>query len=77
VVAAAGGGEGAGERKRVLILGGTGRVGSSTAVALLRLDPHLEIVVGSRSQDSYTAAVKKRPDLKGARFEKVGLFCWR
>jgi len=60
-----------GDSKRVVILGGTGRVGSSTAVALLRIDPHLEIIVGSRSQDSYTAAVKKRPDLKGAKFEKV------
>ena len=71
VVAAAGEASAGQERKKVVILGGTGRVGSSTAVALLRLDPHLDVVVGSRSRESYAAAVKKRPDLNGATFEEV------
>ena len=71
VVAAAGEASDKQERRKVVILGGTGRVGSSTAVALLRLDPHLDIVVGSRSRESYAAAVKKRPDLNGAKFEEV------
>ncbi|XP_052291004.1 uncharacterized protein LOC102624564 isoform X2 [Citrus sinensis] len=34
---------------RVLVLGGTGRVGGSTAVALSKLCPDLQIVVGSRN----------------------------
>lgn len=59
------------ERTKVVILGGTGRVGSSTAVALLRKDPHLDVVVGSREQDSFNRAVKKRPKLDKARFEQV------
>ena len=34
----------------VLILGGTGRVGGSTAVALSKLSPHLQIHVGGRNR---------------------------
>ena len=60
-----------GSKKKVVILGGTGRVGSSTAVALLKKDPSLEIVVGSRERSSFDKAVKKRPKLASARFEKV------
>lgn len=60
-------------KKKVVVLGGTGRVGSSTAVALLKKDPTLDVVVGSRSPDSFSKAVKKRPRLEGARFEQVTL----
>ena len=63
--------EGGKAQKRILVLGGTGRVGSSTAVALLRKDPSLQVVVASRSQASYDAAVKKRPKLVAAKFEQV------
>lgn len=35
---------------RVLVLGGTGRVGGSTAVALSKLCPKLRIVVGGRNR---------------------------
>ena len=57
--------------KKIVILGGTGRVGSSTAVALLKKDPTLEVVVGSRERSSFDRAVKKRPKLADARYEKV------
>ena len=63
--------EGSNGHKRILVLGGTGRVGSSTAVALLRKDPSLQVIVASRSRASYYAAVKKRPKLAAAKFEKV------
>lgn len=35
---------------RVLVLGGTGRVGGSTATALSKLCPKLRIVVGGRNR---------------------------
>lgn len=35
---------------RVLVLGGTGRVGGSTATALSKLCPKLKIVVGGRNR---------------------------
>ena len=61
----------AGEHRKVLILGGTGRVGASTASALLRKCPDAEIILASRSTKSYEAAVRKRPELANA---KVKLF---
>ncbi|KAJ4724348.1 Saccharopine dehydrogenase [Melia azedarach] len=42
---------------RVLVLGGTGRVGGSTAVALSKLCPELQIVVGSRNREKGAAMV--------------------
>ena len=59
-------------KQRIVILGGTGRVGSSTAVALLKKDPTLEVIVGSRERSSFDKAVKKRPELANAQFKKVG-----
>ena len=50
----------------MLILGGTGRVGSSTASALLRRRPDVEVILASRSRESYDAAIKKRPELANA-----------
>lgn len=59
------------DSRTVVVLGGTGRVGSSTAVALLQKDPSLHVVVASRSRESFGAAVKKRPQLAKAEFREV------
>ncbi|PPR98952.1 hypothetical protein GOBAR_AA21708 [Gossypium barbadense] len=42
---------------RVLVLGGTGRVGGSTATALSKLCPDLRIVVGGRNREKGAAMV--------------------
>ncbi|KAF3794534.1 hypothetical protein EJ110_NYTH07385 [Nymphaea thermarum] len=47
------------ERSRVLILGGTGRVGGSTAVALSKLCPSLRISVAGRNREKGAALVSK------------------
>ncbi|KAL0419543.1 UNVERIFIED_CONTAM: hypothetical protein Sradi_1367800 [Sesamum radiatum] len=44
---------------RVLILGGTGRVGGSTALALSKFCPDLRIIVGGRNRDKGAAMVTK------------------
>ena len=44
---------------RVLILGGSGRVGGSTAIALSNLSPQLQIVVGCRNREKGAAMVDK------------------
>ncbi|CAD5315133.1 unnamed protein product [Arabidopsis thaliana] len=44
---------------RVLVLGGTGRVGGSTATALSKLCPELKIVVGGRNREKGEAMVAK------------------
>ncbi|KAG8388969.1 hypothetical protein BUALT_Bualt02G0180500 [Buddleja alternifolia] len=44
---------------RVLILGGTGRVGSSTAIALSKFCPHLRIVIAGRNRDKGAEMVSK------------------
>ena len=46
-------------------------MGSSTAVALLEKDPSLQVQVASRSRESYSNAVKKRPQMASARFVQV------
>lgn len=38
------------QNSRILILGGTGRVGGSTALALHKLCPHLRLVVAGRNR---------------------------
>lgn len=38
------------KNSRILILGGTGRVGGSTAIALSKFCPDLRIVVGGRNR---------------------------
>lgn len=38
------------KNSRVLILGGTGRIGGSTAIALSKLCPDLNIIVGGRNR---------------------------
>lgn len=59
--------------KNVVIIGGTGRVGSSTASALIKSFPDLNVTIASRSTDSHKAAVERRPDLKAAGFKAVDI----
>ena len=54
-----------GKGKKLLIIGGTGRVGSSTAASLVQTHPNLTIILGTRGQEGYDAAVKNRPSLEG------------
>ncbi|GAB2277048.1 hypothetical protein Dimus_011757 [Dionaea muscipula] len=49
----------ANKSSRVLILGGTGRVGGSTAVALSKLSPDLQILVGGRNREKGAAMTNK------------------
>ncbi|KAF6152912.1 hypothetical protein GIB67_039619 [Kingdonia uniflora] len=44
---------------RVLVLGGTGRVGGSTAIALSKLSPDHRIIIGGRNRDKGAAMVAK------------------
>ena len=60
-----------GKDKTLLIIGGTGRVGASTAAALTATHPNLKIVLGSQNQASYDDAVQNRPELKGLEFKVV------
>ena len=60
-----------GKGKKLLIIGGTGRVGSSTAASLRQTHPNLTITLGSQSKESYDAAVKNRPALHGLEFRKL------
>ena len=60
-----------GKGKTLLIIGGTGRVGASTAAALTETHPNLKIVLGSQNQASYDDAVNNRPELKGLGFKVV------
>ncbi|KAF5184739.1 Saccharopine dehydrogenase [Thalictrum thalictroides] len=47
------------KNSRVLILGGTGRVGGSTALALSKLSPDLHLLVGGRNRENGDALVSK------------------
>jgi hypothetical protein len=51
---------------KVVLIGGTGRVGSSTASNLLRTIPEAEIYLGSRTRETFEAALQRRPDLSKA-----------
>lgn len=51
---------------KVVVLGGTGRVGASTAAALLNAVPSAQISLASRTQKSYDAAISRRPELRPA-----------
>ncbi|KAL9455119.1 hypothetical protein AB3S75_010515 [Citrus x aurantiifolia] len=57
---------------RVLVLGGTGRVGGSTAVALSKLCPDLQIVVGSRNREKGAAMVSTLG--KNSEFAEVNIY---
>ncbi|KAK9154784.1 hypothetical protein Sjap_002264 [Stephania japonica] len=56
---------------RVLILGGTGRVGGSTALALTNLSPDLRILVGGRNREKGAALVAKLGE--GSEFAEVDI----
>ncbi|GLI71627.1 hypothetical protein VaNZ11_016899 [Volvox africanus] len=58
---------------RVVVIGGTGRVGSSTASALIKEFPNLKITLASRSDASYQAAISRRPELSKASFQHVDI----
>ena len=60
-----------GKGKKLLIIGGTGRVGSSTAASLRETHPNLEITLGSQSREKYDAAIEHRPSLKGLAYKVV------
>lgn len=59
-----------GQRKQhVLILGGTGRVGSSTAASLLQQrKDSIRVSLSGRRQEGYDAAVANRPELQDTDF---------
>ena len=57
----------------VVVLGGTGRVGASTAAALLKAVPSAKISLASRKQESYDAAVERRPELRPATRRSVDI----
>lgn len=48
----------------ILVLGGTGRVGSSTAASLINHIPNASISLASRNKESYEEAIARRPELK-------------
>lgn len=60
-----------GKGKKLLIIGGTGRVGSSTAASLVQTHPNLTIILGTRGQEGYDAAVANRPSLEGLEYRIV------
>ena len=57
----------------VVVLGGTGRVGSSTAAALLNAVPSAQVSLASRNQESYNAALTRRPELRPATRRSVDI----
>lgn len=59
------------EGKRVLILGGTGRVGSSAAEALLTAAKGIKVEVASRSEESYKSSIARRPALSQTEFIRL------
>ncbi|KAK9837667.1 hypothetical protein WJX74_002531 [Apatococcus lobatus] len=59
--------------KRIVVIGGTGRIGSSTAAALLKYLPSCSLVVASRSAASFEAVKKRRPELGQIPFEEVDI----
>lgn len=60
-------------RKKVVVLGGTGRVGSATAASLIENFKQYDITVASRSQQSFDNILEIRPGLKGARFAQCDI----
>eukprot|EP00892_Ulva_mutabilis_P008194 jgi/Ulvmu1/5747/UM025_0001.1 len=58
---------------KILLLGGTGRVGSSTAASLLQLTPQHYITLAGRRKEGYQEAVKRRPVLDATRFEQIDI----
>ncbi|KZV56468.1 hypothetical protein F511_08366 [Dorcoceras hygrometricum] len=59
------------KNSRILVLGGTGRVGGSTALALSKFCPDLRIVIGGRNRDKGAAMVSKLGN--GSEFSEVDI----
>jgi len=49
---------------RIVLIGGTGRVGASTASALLQTVPDSKLILGSRTVQSYKNTLERRPELR-------------
>lgn len=60
-------------KKKVVVLGGTGRVGSATAASLIENFKQYDITVASRSQKSFENIMTIRPGLKGAHFAQCDI----
>ena len=58
---------------RVLIIGGTGRVGRSAALSLLKTDPDLQITLAGRQRRNFDALVQSTEQLEKTRFAQVDL----
>ncbi len=50
-----------------------GRIGSSTAAAILKFLPTCTVVVASRSEANFEAVQKRRPELADVPFEQVDI----
>jgi saccharopine dehydrogenase-like NADP-dependent oxidoreductase len=61
------------DTKNVVILGGTGRVGSATAASLIDNFKHYNITVASRNVQSFEKICELRPSLKNAVFKQVDI----
>lgn len=59
------------DSKKILVVGGTGRVGSSSAACLLR--SRHQVTLTGRSEASYVAALERRPELSSTAFAAVDL----
>ncbi|KAK9860398.1 hypothetical protein WJX84_011416 [Apatococcus fuscideae] len=59
--------------RRIIVIGGTGRIGSSTAAAILKFLPTCNVVVASRSEANFEAVQKRRPELADVPFEQVDI----
>jgi len=54
--------------KKILVLGGTGRVGSSTALSLLQRTPGHRVTLSGRQRGNYEATLERRPALRDTAF---------
>jgi len=59
------------DERRVVVLGGTGRVGSATAAALVKTDGRARVVLGGRSRERAAEASSRHPALASATFVEV------
>ncbi len=59
--------------KRILIIGGTGRVGAAAAAVITRALPAVTVILASRRKESFNEAVLRNPELKGTEFMSVDI----
>eukprot|EP01025_Chloroclados_australasicus_P011372 TRINITY_DN14915_c0_g2_i2.p2 TRINITY_DN14915_c0_g2~~TRINITY_DN14915_c0_g2_i2.p2 ORF type:complete len:218 (-),score=8.73 TRINITY_DN14915_c0_g2_i2:154-747(-) len=57
-----------GTQQNILILGGTGRVGSSTATALKRFVPDNNLILSGLNSKKFEKVIKDKPDLRSCEF---------